>query len=52
MKGNLLLIDDEAELEGRILIVIQYKVITTNSRYNYVFPFYKAEATELKTTGE
>ena len=45
-------IDDEGELEGRILIDIHYKVRTTNSRYNYVFPFYKAEATELKTTGE
>lgn len=45
-------IDDEGELEGRILIDIYYKVRTTNSRYNYVFPFYKAEATELKTTGE
>jgi uncharacterized protein len=45
-------IDNEGELEGRILIDIHYKVRTTNSRYNYVFPFYKAEATELKTTGE
>ena len=45
-------IDDEGELEGRILIDIHYKVRTTNSRYNYVFPFYKAEATELKTAAE
>jgi phage baseplate assembly protein W len=45
-------LDDEGELEGRILIDVHYKVRSTNSRYNYVFPFYKAEATELKTTGK
>jgi phage baseplate assembly protein W len=45
-------IDSEGELEGKVLINVHYKVRTTNSRYNYVFPFYKAEATELKTTVE
>jgi phage baseplate assembly protein W len=45
-------IDSEGELEGKVLIDVHYKVRTTNSRYNYVFPFYKAEATELKTTVE
>jgi phage baseplate assembly protein W len=29
---------------GVLIISIQYSVITTNSRYNYVFPFYINEA--------
>jgi uncharacterized protein len=35
------------ELEGEILIEIEYKIPATNSRYNFVFPFYKKEGTEL-----
>jgi phage baseplate assembly protein W len=41
-------LDDTGELEGRILIVIDYTVSATNSRFNFVFPFYKKEATDLK----
>ncbi|MEN2280584.1 GPW/gp25 family protein [Algoriphagus sp. SE2] len=41
-------LDDTGELEGRILITISYKVRTTNSRFNFVFPFYKTEGSELK----
>ncbi len=41
-------LDDTGELEGRILIVIDYMVSATNSRFNFVFPFYKNEATDLK----
>ncbi|MEO8960782.1 MAG: GPW/gp25 family protein [Ginsengibacter sp.] len=41
-------LDDTGELEGRILIVIDYTVSATNSRFNFVFPFYKNEATDLK----
>ncbi|WP_296702006.1 GPW/gp25 family protein [Algoriphagus sp.] len=41
-------LNDTGELEGRILITISYKVRTTNSRYNFVFPFYKTEGSELK----
>ncbi len=33
--------------EGMLLIQIEYTVRTTNSRSNFVFPFYKAEATNL-----
>jgi Bacteriophage baseplate protein W len=33
--------------EGRINIEIEYRIITTNTRYNYVFPFYLNEATNL-----
>ena len=41
-------LDDTGELDGRILIVIDYTVSATNSRFNFVFPFYKNEATDLK----
>ncbi len=41
-------LDDTGELEGRILIVIDYTVSATNSRFNFVFPFYKNEATDLR----
>lgn len=30
--------------EGRVDIVVEYQVITTNSRFNFVFPFYMNEA--------
>jgi phage baseplate assembly protein W len=40
-------LNDTGELEGRILITITYKVRATNSRFNFVFPFYKTEGTEL-----
>ncbi|HEB75409.1 MAG TPA: hypothetical protein ENJ04_03560 [Nitrospirae bacterium] len=32
------------ELEGRVDIIIDYTVRTTNSRYNLVYPFYRNEA--------
>ena len=41
-------LDDTGELEGRILISIDYTVRSTNSRYNFVYPFYKTENTEIK----
>ena len=41
-------LDDSGELEGRILIVIDYTVSATNTRFNFVYPFYKNEATDLK----
>lgn len=33
--------------EGRILIQVDFIVKNTNSRYNFVFPFYKKEGTEI-----
>jgi phage baseplate assembly protein W len=33
--------------EGLININIEYRIITTNTRYNYVYPFYLEEATNL-----
>ena len=35
-------------LEGRIFIEIEYVVRTTNSRYNFVYPFFKNEGTEIQ----
>ncbi|EMS32769.1 GPW/gp25 family protein [Mariniradius saccharolyticus AK6] len=37
-------LNDTGELEGRIIITITYKVRSTNSRFNFVFPFFKNEA--------
>ena len=41
------LLDESAELEGVVLINIVYRVKTTNSRFNLVFPYYKLEATDV-----
>jgi phage baseplate assembly protein W len=40
-------IDTSDELEGEVLIHIDYEVRNTNTRSNIVFPFYKGEATEI-----
>jgi phage baseplate assembly protein W len=36
-------------LEGVILIEIEYIVSATNNRYNFVFPFWKEEGTEIES---
>jgi phage baseplate assembly protein W len=41
-------LQESGELEGKILIVIEYTIRSTNSRYNFVYPFYRAEGTEIK----
>ena len=41
-------LDDSRETEGVVLIIIDYVIRSTNSRMNYVYPFYKTEATEIK----
>lgn len=38
---------DSNELEGELLIVIEYRIRATNSRKNLVFPFYKEEGTDI-----
>ena len=43
-------LDESRELEGVILIEIVYRVRTTNSRFNFVFPFYKLEGTDINLT--
>lgn len=32
---------------GTLVITVEFRVRATNTRYNYVFPFYKAEGSEL-----
>lgn len=40
-------LDDTRELEGVVLIEVVYRVRTTNSRFNFVYPFYKLEGTDV-----
>jgi phage baseplate assembly protein W len=40
-------LDDSSELEGVVLIEIVYRVKATNSRFNFVFPYYKLEGTDI-----
>ncbi|MCG8326446.1 MAG: GPW/gp25 family protein [Chitinophagales bacterium] len=43
---NIDIVSDPANIqEGKVLIELDFVVRTTNSRYNYVFDFYKREAT-------
>lgn len=39
--------DKSSVNEGVLKIILYYTVRTTNSRYNYVFPFYLTEGTQL-----
>jgi phage baseplate assembly protein W len=45
---NSVTIDDSRETEGIILVILDYTIRTTNSRYNLVYPYLKNEATELR----
>jgi uncharacterized protein len=40
-------LNSQNELEGELLIEIEYVVRATNSRFNFVFPYYRNEASEL-----
>ena len=42
--------DPEETLEGRVLIGVTYRVKATNSRFNFVFPFYREEGTDINLT--
>lgn len=42
-------IDTTNQNDGLLLIEIHYDIRTTNSRYNYVYPFYLNEGTNLIT---
>jgi phage baseplate assembly protein W len=44
---NKIEIDPTNELEGVLLIVLDYTVRATNSKKNMVYPFYKEEGNEL-----
>lgn len=43
-------LDSRRELEGVVLIELTYRVRTTNSRFNFVYPFYKQEGTDINLT--
>jgi phage baseplate assembly protein W len=45
---NKVTLDDGRDLEGIIVITIDYTVRTTNTRFNYVFPFYKNEGSDIR----
>ncbi len=47
IKAERIELDSSNEAEGEILVHIEYTIPATNSRYNFVFPFYKNEGTEL-----
>jgi len=40
-------LDESRENEGVVLIEIDYRVKSTNSRFNFVFPYYKLEGTDI-----
>lgn len=42
-------IDTTRQNEGCFLIVLNYRVRTTNSRYNYVYPYYLNQVTNFKS---
>ncbi len=45
-------LDSSAELEGKISLILEYQVRTTNSRYNLVYPFYSTDSNEVRKTVE
>ena len=40
-------LNDSRELEGVVLIEVIYRVKATNSRFNFVFPYYSLEGTDI-----
>lgn len=43
-------LNEDGELEGVVLIEINYRVKSTNSRFNFVSPYYKLEGTDINLT--
>lgn len=43
-------LNTELETEGVVLVEVIYTVRSTNTRYNFVFPFYKIEGTDINLT--
>ncbi|MDU9050635.1 MAG: GPW/gp25 family protein [Candidatus Electrothrix sp. Rat3] len=43
-------LDDNQGHEGVVLIEIVYQVKSTNSRFNFVYPYYKQEGTDINLT--
>jgi len=42
--------DHDGGLDGVVMIGIIYRVRATNSRFNFVFPFYQQEGTDINLT--
>ncbi len=40
-------LNSEREMEGIVLIEVEYRIRSTNTRYNIVYPFYKTEGTDV-----
>ena len=40
-------LDDSRELDGIVMINIVYRVKTTNARFNFVFPYYKSQGSDI-----
>ncbi|RPI19319.1 MAG: hypothetical protein EHM58_02310 [Ignavibacteriae bacterium] len=47
IKLNGVELDESNELQGIVLISIDYTIQSKNTRYNYVFPFYKNEGSDI-----
>lgn len=43
-------LDDSLDLEGVVLIQVVYTVKSTNSRFSFVYPYYKREGTDINLT--
>lgn len=43
-------LDDSREMEGVVLIEVTYRVKTTNSRFNFVYPYYRLEGSDINLT--
>ncbi len=44
IKLNSIDMSESNDMEGLVLIKLEYTIKATNSRYNYVFPYYKNES--------
>ena len=47
IKLNSVELDDSREYDGVILIIVDYTIRSKNTRYNYVYPFYKNEGSDI-----
>lgn len=43
-------LDDSRELEGVVLIEVVYRVKSTDSRFNFVYPYYREEGSDINLT--
>lgn len=43
-------LDDSQELQGVVLIEVVHRLSLTNSRFNFVYPDYKLEGTDINLT--